>query len=291
MALWKAYNFILTTFFIYQLVVYTSTFHKKEEQAYIFGSPLGLCTGGLNSQLDNILTARKPGLVIDVGSFDGKDAVRFARSGGHRVYTFEPVPSKAKRIQETIEMNGLGNLITFFPVALSNYSGTTDFYVSKHKLGKRNADVIVEGTEQDSLSIPWDSIHSNVISVKIGQLDDYIKLEEVLYLKVDAQGHDGEVLLGGKNAIEEKRIKFIQFEMSPGLSVNANVYVDVVKWLGKVGYSCFDCGFFKAAGMRGKSVDILKINSDNFVSLLQETTLIQRGVNVKKYTDILCTFL
>jgi len=266
-------------------------FNKKEEEAYIFGSPLGLCTGGLHSQLENILAFRVPGLIIDVGSFDGKDAIRFSKNGGHRVYTFEPVPSKSKRIRETIDKSGLADLITFFPVALSNYSGTTDFYVAKHKLGKRNSDVIVDGTEQDSLSIPWNSVHSNVISVEVRQLDDYIKLEEVLYLKIDAQGQDGEVLLGGKRAIEEKRIKFIQFEMSPGLAINAQVYVDVIKWLRKVGYSCFDCGFFKAVGMRGKSVDILKIKSDTFVSSLQETTLIQRGVNVKKYTDVLCTFL
>ena len=43
--------------------------------------------------------------------------------------------------------------------------------------------------------------------------------------------------------------------------------------------------------MRGKSVDVLKIEANTFVSLLQETVLIQRGVNVKKYTNVLCTFL
>ena len=176
-------------------------------------------------------------------------------------------------------------------MALSNYTGTTDFNVAKHKLGKRNRNIIVDGTEQDSFYVPWNSTHSNVIQVKVEQLDDYIKSEEVLYLKIDAQGHDSEVLFGGKKAIDEKRIKFIQFEISPGLTRNAQVYVDVIKWLGKVGYSCFDCGYFKAMNMRGKSVDVLKMEANTFVSLLQETVLIQRGVNVKKYTNVLCTFL
>ena len=281
----------MSTFFVHQFVLYISKFYNEEKEAYIFGNPLSLCTGGFSSQLDNLLALREPGLIIDVGAFDGEDAVRFSRNGGHRVYSFEPVPSKIKRIRETIEKSGFGDLITFFPVALSNYTGTTNFYVAKHKLGKRNRNVIVDGTEQDSFYIPWNSTHSNTIQVKVEQLDDYIKSEEVLYLKIDAQGHDSEVLLGGKKAIDEKRIKFIQFEISPGLTVNAQVYVDVIKWLGKVGYSCFDCGYFKAMNMRGKSVDVLKMEANTFVSLLQETVLIQRGVNVKKFTNVWCRSL
>lgn len=284
-------TFILSTFFVHQFVLYISKFYNEEKEAYIFGNPLSLCTGGVSSQLENLLALREPGLIIDVGAFNGEDAVRFSRNGGHRVYSFEPVPSKIKRIRETIEKSGFGDLITFFPVALSNYTGTTDFNVAKHKLGKRNRNIIVDGTEQDSFYVPWNSTHSNVIQVKVEQLDDYIKSEEVLYLKIDAQGHDSEVLFGGKKAIDEKRIKFIQFEISPGLTRNAQVYVDVIKWLGKVGYSCFDCGYFKAMNMRGKSVDVLKMEANTFVSLLQETVLIQRGVNVKKYTNVLCTFL
>ena len=130
------------------------------------------------------MASREPGLVIDVGAFDGLDAVRFAKNGRHRVFSFEPVPSKLERIRQNIEKSGLGNLITFFPVALSNYTGTADFFVAKDKLGKAKMNKNVFGTEQDAFTIPWDPIHSVAIPVKVGQLDDYIKSEEVLYLKV-----------------------------------------------------------------------------------------------------------
>ena len=95
---------------------------RSKKQAYIYGIPLSLCNTGYSSNLEYILALRKPGLILDVGSFDGGDAVRYARSGGHRVLTFEPVPSKASAIREKIQNSGLGHLIEFFPVASSGFT-------------------------------------------------------------------------------------------------------------------------------------------------------------------------
>lgn len=39
---------------------------------------------------------RHPGVVLDIGAFDGTDAVAFATTGDHEVYSFEPTPSKAE---------------------------------------------------------------------------------------------------------------------------------------------------------------------------------------------------
>jgi len=137
--------------------------------------------------------------------------------------------------------------------------------------------------------VPWDDQQTERISVEVKQLDDFIKSEQVLYLKIDAQGYDPEVLFGARKAIEEQRISYINFEVSPGLAKDSRKYVDVIHWLAKSGYSCFDCKFFKQQDMRGKSENILKMTVENFVSTLDDTVMLQRGVNVKKYTDILCT--
>jgi len=52
------------------------------------------------------LASHEPGLVIDVGAYDGKEAIAMARAG-HRVLSFEPTPNKAKKIREAIKEAGL----------------------------------------------------------------------------------------------------------------------------------------------------------------------------------------
>jgi len=266
-------------------LLYGNTVRSKN-QTYIYGNPLSLCNSGYSSNLEHILALREPGLILDVGSFDGKDAVGYARSGGHRVLTFEPVPGKANAIRETIQNSGFAHLIEFFPVALSNYTGTADFYVSKTKLGKKEKKV--SGTEQDAFSVPWDENLVDKISVQVRRLDEFIYKKDVLYLKIDAQGYDAQVLFGAREALRKKRISYINFEISPGLTPDPTVYAEVIHWLGDFGYFCFDCKFFKQQGLRGKSEDILKMPVETFISTLNQTKLFQRGVNVKKYTEMIC---
>ena len=293
--LWKKKSWLILLKVVCLIAIFSLVYSalrdnlRSKKQAYIYGNPLSLCNTGYSSNLEYILALRKPGLILDVGSFDGGDAVRYARSGGHRVLTFEPVPSKASAIREKIQNSGLGHLIEFFPVALSNYTGTADFYVSTTKLGKKK--MKVSGTEQDAFTVPWDKLLVDKISVEVRELDEFIKFENVLYLKVDAQGYDAQVLFGARKAIREKRISYINFEISPGLTPDPTVYAELLSWLGEFGYFCFDCKFFKEQGLRGKSENILKMPIETFISTLNQTKLLQRGVNVKKYTDMICTLL
>ena len=72
---------------------------------------------------------------------------------------------------------------------------------------------------------------------------------EILYAKIDAQGHDHSVLASGHDLLALRIIKILAFEVTPGggsLDKNiskgyVNEYVHAVRELLNFGYECYDC--------------------------------------------------
>ena len=83
----------------------------------------------LAERLSAAAAANGPGLIFDVGSFDGGDAISFAQSGGHSVVTFEPSPSKLGPIRARLAAAGVTDRVRLHPYALSNVSGEVRFLV------------------------------------------------------------------------------------------------------------------------------------------------------------------
>ena len=57
--------------------------------------------------LHELLHKAAKGFVLDVGSFDGRDAIAFGRAG-HRVWSFEPSPGKVATSMHSIHANCCG---------------------------------------------------------------------------------------------------------------------------------------------------------------------------------------
>lgn len=210
-------------------------FHTRDRSVRSF------CEGFDPKIVHDALAKQPPGLVLDVGAFDGADAVNYA-SAGHSVISFEPTPSKRRSIIERIRRSGLGANITFVPKAVSNVSGTIKF--ASHK-----------GTAQvDQIDPPWLSAATNLsaslhihpsqfrsISVPVTTLDEAAGDGPVLFVKIDTQGHDGLVVMGARRLISERRVRFLSMEVSPKLTNAPGGYVESVRLLEANGYSCMDC--------------------------------------------------
>lgn len=79
-------------------------------------------------------------------------------------------------------------------------------------------------------------------AVEIKTLDSYVNQNNIAhidYLKIDTEGYEYKVLLGAKNTIARKMIKYIQFEFS-GANVSARVFLkDFIDLLEPAGYTLF----------------------------------------------------
>lgn len=184
---------------------------------------------------------RHPGIVLDVGAFDGSDAVAFAAAGDHEVYSFEPTPSKAARIKDAIAASGRASRIHFVAAALGAMVGNTTFWVAKNH--DKGHFIGTLGSQQDQFDKPpWDATET---VVAVDTLDHWfagleLPSREILYAKIDAQGHDYSVLRGGHGLLASRRIKVLSFEVTPG-SEHVEDYLRAVRDLLDFGYTCSDC--------------------------------------------------
>lgn len=88
----------------------------------------GFCPGKPSSanSIREALEKHAAGLVIDVGAFDGKDAVNYAKAG-HEVLSFEPSPANIVHVRRRFANTTVGGRITFYPVALADREGNATF--------------------------------------------------------------------------------------------------------------------------------------------------------------------
>jgi hypothetical protein len=85
---------------------------------------------------------------------------------------------------------------------------------------------------------------SAYVDVKVEKLDNMVpEGETVLFMKVDAQGHDYRVLQGAERLLTEQRVLVLLAEFAPTLMVGgAPEALEMLEFIASKGYRCFGCG-------------------------------------------------
>jgi len=240
------------------------------------------------------LSQHSPGLVIDVGAFDGKEAIEYA-SAGHQVLSFEPTPSKGVKIRQALRDAGVDSKVTFFPWAVSDKAGELPFIVNVAvhlEQGKwavdddREKDPHKMGSEQDGFNVPWNRENSTTVMVKTETLDNVVPAGQyVLFLKVDSQGHDYNVLRGAERLLTEQRILVFSAEISPGLMPGGQQEaLDMLNFIASKGYNCHACQTSFETGFRFGLPIPHEVWAEHVASLKFE----HRGANHGQWDDIVC---
>lgn len=131
------------------------------------------------------------------------------------IHAFEPSKITAEKFRETT--NGIHDIV-LNNCGLSDASGELELFYD---------------TETSGLSSLYqrDLKHANINMSKsekihLQRLDDYCinnKIEEIDLLKIDVEGHELAVLKGCGKMLEDRRIKFIQFEFG-GCNIDSRTY-------------------------------------------------------------------
>ena len=134
-------------------------------------------------KIDELLCGVEPRTIIDIGANIGEFSFYAHKKYLEKVeiFTFDPDPIT----KECIDNNLIGINASINLVALSNKSGEEDFYLK---------------TESADSSLHEPFGESVKIKTKIVTLDsffDNLELRSPVLLKMDAEGHEPEVLLGG----------------------------------------------------------------------------------------------
>mmetsp|Transcript_26088 Transcript_26088/g.59101 ORF Transcript_26088/g.59101 Transcript_26088/m.59101 type:complete len:332 (-) Transcript_26088:240-1235(-) len=247
------------------------------------------------SGLHRVLSEFPPGqLVIDVGAYDGKEAIEYA-SAGHNVLSFEPTPSKSENIRRKIRSADLEDKITFYPWAVSDKSGEAPFIVNVgvhlengkwaiNEGEEKNPETM--GSEQDGFRVPWSHENSTTVNVKVEKLDNVVPRDKfVLFMKVDSQGHDFKVLKGADRLLSEQRVAVFSAEISPGLMEGgAKEGLDMLNYIASKGYRCYGCHTSFETGFRFGLPVPFAMWTKHLATLKFE----HRGANHGQWDDIVC---
>jgi len=161
--------------------------------------------------------------IFDVGANIGQSATQYRKQcKSAAIYSFEPVNSTYQElIKNTSNLN-----INCFNIALGNESGQKQINVSKEdQFSVSNTIVSTEKEDEaesyriESEIAPFNQIEHSLNSeiITIEKLDDFVSKKHtshINYLKVDTEGYDLEVLKGAQHLIREKKIDFIETEVS-----------------------------------------------------------------------------
>ena len=143
--------------------------------------------------------AKKGGTTLDIGAHIGLYSVFFANITQGKVYSFEPTPSTAKVLRQTIAINKLDNQVTVVQAAIAEKPGTATFYSADMDVSTSNS--LVE------IDLGKDLNRQGAYEVQVLSIDSF-RLQHKLkigFLKIDAEGVEIEALKGAKETFLQDR--------------------------------------------------------------------------------------
>ena len=157
--------------------------------------------------LEHILVAeRAPRLVVDVGANLGYFSL-MAAALGHRVVALEPMGRNAAKLQASIARNvGFSELIALYQYAAASRADEVVALAATHESNQGNGQisrrqpVFAEGVY-------------GIDYVQTVRLDDVVD-EDVLFLKIDVEGFEAEVLNGASRLLCRHVVRYIVIEFS-----------------------------------------------------------------------------
>lgn len=149
-----------------------------------------------------------PKTVIDVGANVGQFAIAASKIFDNiQVHSFEPVPACFKELQRNV--SSLRNIVVY-PFALGECDIKTTFNVNTHS--QASSFLALAPAHYDAFP---NEQEKEEITVKTSTLDLVFvnnELQRPILLKVDVQGYESQVLLGGERTL--KRVDFVILETS-----------------------------------------------------------------------------
>jgi len=187
------------------------------ESLMMFKRALGRYEPEKFSAIENFM--KKGMTFLDVGANKGDFSLftgKIVGSSG-KVIAFEPEPGNCGWIRKSIQINQLSNII-LMEIALSNEDGEKELYLGK----KSGWHTLVKGVKNRSEG------KINIRTQKLDSLFDSLNLSCVDAMKIDVEGAEYEVILGGENLIQKFR-PTIFMDLHPELGVDVSEIYEFFK--------------------------------------------------------------
>jgi FkbM family methyltransferase len=151
--------------------------------------------------------------VVEIGVNIGSCTLEMAALPPYKkVYAFEPNPQHFSLLVKSLEKNSLLGDVIPLPFGASDRKTREQITVERSNKGNG----MVGNLSQLKDAFPFKNGTYDSLEIKLVPLDNIVK-ERVHLLKIDSQGHDLFVLLGGKRLLTEYGIEVITLEYWPSV--------------------------------------------------------------------------
>lgn len=201
-------------------------------------------------------------IVIDIGANIGLYTLFLSKYVGDRghVYSIEPIPQTFEILSNNVK-NLMPNNVTVYNFGISDKSGTAIMEIPKYN---SNIENFYQATLVDS------SKHKNSlrkITVNLISLDKLKseRKEKIAFIKIDAEGHEFEVLNGAKKIINLYKPALL-VELSGNPDDDRSIAFNIFNQLKKEGYSSYwyDGTTLKLRSYNDKSINYFFLQNHHY---------------------------
>ena len=166
--------------------------------------------------------------VVDVGAHIGIYTLLLSKLVGEKgkVYSFEPDESNFSLLEKNIKENNIKNVI-LIKKAVSDIDGEVNFYASKVNSGM--------GSLYKKKRISEEECKCESV-----RLDGYFKNIKIDFIKIDTEGADPFVIIGGRKVLKNRSIKIITECLPSHLEENGFGYENYLKLIVDLGFKLYN---------------------------------------------------
>lgn len=166
--------------------------------------------------IDWIATFAPHEVLVDIGANVGMYTVWAAKTRGTRVYAFEPEAQNYALLNRNIQLNGLGNQVKAYCVALSDEAGYSELHLSDLRVGGSCHSL---GARVDFAHQPMHPVFSQ--GCVAARLDDLVAagvVPQPHYIKIDVDGFEPKVVAGARDVLKNPGLRSLLVETNQNLA-------------------------------------------------------------------------
>lgn len=169
-------------------------------------------------------------VLADIGANVGMYSVWAAKIGGARVWAFEPESQNFALLNRNIVLNGLGERVRAYCVALSDRAGYSELHLSEFAAGGSNH------AFGESLNFRLEAMQAAYSQgCAAATLDELVAagvLPQPSHIKIDVDGFEHKVIAGAARTVRDARLRSMIVEINRNLEAHRALARD----LGALGF-------------------------------------------------------
>ncbi|MCE9639223.1 MAG: FkbM family methyltransferase [Betaproteobacteria bacterium] len=168
---------------------------------------------------------RPDDVLVDVGANVGMYTVWAAKTRGVRVFAFEPESQNFALLNRNIFLNGLGERVNAYCLAMSDTAGLSQLHLSNFTPGSSCHSF---GEQVDYNHVPMQPAYSQgCVSARLDDLIASGAVAEPDHVKIDVDGFEPKVVAGMQRTIAGGKLRSLLIEINQNLADHRQLVADL----------------------------------------------------------------